>query len=258
MLSDEPDNLSTLRGLMYSLYRMQDYDTALSLADRIASKKDPLFSPEATLLKGDIHWRRNEDKKAIYTYGSIRTEYETMARRRSKRIAALSYQGVTQTPPNATVQTGKSVRELFRSVLVEPKDAAEKMAALSICLQEEPDIWLAALLAGELLHREKAWQLSNQYFHSAVTQLEKLAVSDETASPMPLTQQQYQDLALEGRRLIGINAYHQQDYETALNAFSAIAKNEALPLGTILKAEEWQQRCRWAQLHRQRLINQLP
>ena len=257
MLSDEPDNLSTLRGLMYSLYRMQDYDTALSLADRIASKKDPLFSPEATLLKGDIYWRRNEHKKAIYTYGSIRTEYETMARRRSKRIAALSYQGATQTPPNETVQTGKSVRELFRSVLVEPKDAAEKMAALSICLQAEPDIWLAALLAGELLHREEAWQLSNQYLHSAVTQLEKLAVSDETASPMPLTQQQYQDLALEGRRLIGINAYHQQDYETAVDAFSAIAKNKALPLGTILKAEEWQQRCHWAQLHRQRL-NPLP
>ena len=75
--------------------------------------------------------------------------------------------------------------------------------------------WLAALLAGELLHREEAWQLSNQYLHSAVKQLEKLAVSDETASPMPLTQQQYKDLALEGRRLIGINAYHQQDYETA-------------------------------------------
>ena len=248
MLSDEPDNPSTLRGLMYSAHRMQDYDKALSLADRIASKEDPLFSPEAMLLKGDIHWQRNQHEKAIYTYGSIRTEYETIARRRSKRIAAISYQGVTQTPSNATIQTGKSVRELFRSVLVEPKDAAEKMAALSICIQAEPDIWLASLLAGELLHREKAWQLSNQYLHSAVTQLEKLAVSAEASTPTPLTQQQYQDLALEGRRLIGINAYHQQDYETALNAFSAIAKNEALPLGTILKAEEWQQRCRWAQL----------
>ncbi len=248
MLSDEPDNLSTLRGLMYSLYRMQDYDTALSLADRIASKKDPLFSPEAILLKGDIHWLRNEHKKAIYTYASIKTEYGTMARRRTKRIAALSYQGSTQGQANATHQAEISVRELFRSVLVEPKDAAEKMAALSICLQAEQGTWLAALLAGELLHREEAWQLSNQYLHGAVTQLEKLAVSDETASPLPLTKQQYKDLALEGRRLIGINAYHQQDYETAINAFSVIAKNEALPLGTLLKAEEWQQRCQWAQL----------
>ncbi len=255
MLSDEPDNLSTQRGLMYSAYRMQDYDKALSLADRIASQKDPLFSPEATLLKGDIHWRRNAHEKAIYTYGSIQTEYETMARRRSKRIAALSYQNDVQRQANATLQAGGSIRELFRSVLVESKDAAEKMAALSICLQAEPDAWLASLLAGELLHREKAWQLSNQYLHSAVTQLEKLSVSDETLSPMPLTQQQYKDLALEGRRLIGINAYHQHDYETAIKAFSAIGKNEALPLGTILKAEEWQQRCQWAQLYRQDLIN---
>ena len=49
MLSDEPDNPHTLRGLMYSAYRMRAYDKALTLADRIASKKDPLFSPEATL-----------------------------------------------------------------------------------------------------------------------------------------------------------------------------------------------------------------
>lgn len=258
MLSDEPDNPSTLRGLMYTAYRKQAYDKALALADRITRKKDPLFSPEATLLKGDIHWQRNEHKKAIYTYGSIKTEYETMARRRTKRIAALSYPDDAQRQANATLQAEISVHELFRSVLIEPKDAAEKMAALSICLQSGQDTWLAALLAGELLHSEKAWQLSNQYLHSAVTQLEKLAVSDETLSPLPLTQQQYKDLALEGRRLIGINAYHQQDYETAINAFSVIEKNEALPLGTILKAEVWQQRCQWAQLHRQDLINPLP
>ena len=40
MLSDEPDNLSTLRGIMYSAYRMQDYDKTLSLADRIANTED--------------------------------------------------------------------------------------------------------------------------------------------------------------------------------------------------------------------------
>ncbi len=258
MLLDEPDNPNTLRGLMYSAHRMQDYDKALSLANRIVSKEDPLFSPEAMLLIGDIHWQRNAHKEAIYTYGSIKTAYEAVARRRSKRIAALSYQDDAQRESNATPQRGVSVRELFRSVLVEPIGAAEKMASLSICLQVEPDNWLASVLAGELLHREKAWQLSNQYLHSAVMQLEKLSVSDETLSPMPLTQQQYKVLALEGQRLIGINAYHQHDYEAAINAFSAIAKNEALPLGTILKAEEWLQRCRWAQQHRQDLVNPLP
>ena len=271
MLSDEPDNLSTLRGLMYSAYRMQDYDTALSLADRITNTDDPLFSPEATLLKGDIQWLKNDHEKAINTYASIKTAYETIARGRTKRIAALSYLsvGVAQPQLKATVQAEIPVDALFRSVLVEPKDAAEKVASLSICLQAEPDIWLASFLAGELLHREKAWQLSNQYLHRAVTHLEKLAVSAETSAPIQpplgsplsggwLTQQQYRDLALEGRRLIGINAYHQRDYETAIKAFSAIARNEVLPLGTLLKAEEWLQRCRWAQLHRQDLISPLP
>ena len=256
MLSDEPDNLSTLRGLMYSAYRMQDYNKALSLADRIASKADPLFSPEATLLRGDIHWLRNEHEKAIETYASIQTEYETIARRRTKRIAALSDTGVGH--PNDTMQKDRTVRELFRAVLVEPREAAEKMAHLSTCIQIEPDMWLAYLLAGELLHRENAWQSSNQYLQRALMHLEKLAASAEMSPLTQLTQQQYQNLALEGRRLIGINAYHQQDYETAISVFSAIAKNEALPLGTILKAEEWQQRCRWAQLHRQDLISPSP
>ena len=50
---------------MYSAYRMQDYDKALSLANRIASMDDTLFSPEAVLLKGDIYWLKNEHEKAM-------------------------------------------------------------------------------------------------------------------------------------------------------------------------------------------------
>ena len=258
ILSDEPDNLSTLWGLMYTAYRMEDYDKALSLATDITNKEDTRFSPEAMLLKGDIYWLKGEYEHAINAYAAVKTEYETINRRRIKRIAALSYPDVVpvgwDTQLNGTVRENRSLRELLRVVLVEPKDSGEKMAYLSMCMQTEPDMWLAYLLAGELLHGEDAWQSSNQYLRRAVARLqEKAQASDkgfpETPSLVQLTPQQHQNLALETWRTMGINAYHQRDYETAQNAFRSIAENTALPMGVVLSSRDWMQRCQWAQSH---------
>ncbi|MDE0681759.1 MAG: hypothetical protein OXI63_02480, partial [Candidatus Poribacteria bacterium] len=232
MLSDEPDNLSTLRGLMYSAYRMQDYEKALSLANRIASAEDTRFSPEALLLIGDIYWLKNEHEKAMDAYVSIETEYETFERQRMKRIAALSYPDRVQSQPNGAMREERSLRQLLRDVLVASKPVSEKMALLSICIQTAPESWLPYFLTGELLEKEKAWQISNAYLYQAMERL------------MP---QQHGKLILEVWRLIGINAYQQKDYETAQTAFQSIAENAALPLGTVLSAENWIQRCQWAQ-----------
>ena len=269
MLSDEPDNLRTLRGLMYSEYRMQDYDNALALATRIASQEDTRFSPEAILLKGDIYWLKAEHENARETYTAVEAEYETIEHERIKRIAALAYPDVApvgwKAQANEAIRENRSLQELLRVVLVERIDSAEKMAYLSMCIQTEPDMWLAYLLVGELLHGEKAWQSSNQYLRRAVALLEKaishrfpsavkkktslLTVSDGFRQPIaiPLTPQQYQRLVLDIRRTIGINAYHQKDYEAAIEVFEMIAKDETLPDGVTLKAEEWRQRCQWAQ-----------
>ena len=255
MLSDEPDNLGTLYGLMYSTYRMQDYDKTLSLATRIADEEDTRFSPEAVLLKGDIHWVKNAPEKALDVYSSLETEYNTIELRRIKRTVALSYPDTVPTDWNpqstGTIQESLSLRNLLRSVLVESISSAEKMAHLSLCIRMAPDMWLAYLLAGEILHKEEAWQGSNRYYQRAAVLLERSEIEDEDL----LTSEQFQKLALDVQRTIGINAYHQKDYETAAKVFSAIAKNEALPLGTTLKADDWRQRCQWAQLHRQDTIN---
>ena len=247
MLSDEPDNLRTLRGLMYSEYRMQNYDNALSLATRIASEQDTRFSPEAMLLKGDIYWQKDTHEKALEEYAAIEVEHETIERGRIKRIAAFSYPDVAPMELNEAIRENRSLRELLRVVLVERIDSAEKMAYLSMCMQTEPDMWLAYLLAGELLHGEGAWQSSNQYLRRAVALLEKSRVSDEIPSLAHLAPQQYQSLVLNVRRTIGVNAYHQKDYVNAVAVFSMIAEDVTLPLGTIQKAEEWKQRCQWAQ-----------
>ncbi|MYA99884.1 hypothetical protein F4X90_09450 [Candidatus Poribacteria bacterium] len=232
MLSDEPDNLSTLRGLMYSAYRMRDYDKALSLATHIVNTEDTRFSPEAMLLKGDIYWLKNEHEKAMDAYVSIETEYGTFERRRMKRIAALSYSDRVQSQPNSAIREERSLRELLRGVLVASKSVSEKMALLSVCIQIAPERWLPYLLTGELLEKEKAWQISNAYLHQAVERL------------IP---QQHGKLILEARRLIGMNAYQQKDYETAQTAFRSIAETTTLSLGEVLSAQNWIQRCQWAE-----------
>jgi len=232
MLSDEPDNLSTLRGLMYSAYRMQAYEKALSLAHRIARVADTRFSPEALLLIGDIYWLKNEHEKAMDAYVSIETEYETFERRRMKRIAALSYPDRVQSQPNGAMREERSLRELLRGVLVASKPVSEKMALLSVCIQMAPERWLPYFLAGELLQKEKAWQISSVYLHQAAERL------------IP---QQHGKLILEVQRLIGINAYQQKDYETAQTAFQSIAETTTLSLGEILSAQNWIQRCQWAE-----------
>ena len=259
MLSAEPNNLNTLYGLMYSAYRMQDYEKALSLATRLAGEGDTRLSPEAVLLTGDIYWLKDDCEKALDAYTSLETEHQTVALRRIKRIVALSYPDTTPTDSDSLTgmsEENLSLRALLRAVLIESRESAEKMAYLSRCIQTTPDRWLAYLLAGELLHREEAWQTSNRYFQRAAGLLENSETANadapETPTRLRLTSQQYQNLALEVQRTIGINAYHQKDYETAIKVFSAITKNEALPLGTTLKADRWQQRCHWARLHRKK------
>jgi len=245
MLSDEPNNLRNLRGLMLSAYQMQNYERALSLATRIANSENTRLSAEAMRLKGDIYWLQNAHEKAMNAYGAVKTEHETIAHGLLKRLVALSYPssnaGTAQHPVASShvlrkAQIGESenlrLRALLRSVLVEPKPAAEKMAHLSICQQAAPNEWLAYFLAGELLHKEGAWEVSNQYLRQAMN----LSIP-----------QQYAKLVLEARRLIGINAYLQKDYETAQNAFHSIADNTALPLGVVHSAKDWIQRCQWAQ-----------
>ena len=232
MLSDEPGNLSTLRGLMYSAYRMQDYEKTLSLANRIASAEDTRFSPEALLLIGDIYWLKNEHEKAMDAYVSIETAYKTFERLRTKRIAALSYPDRVQSQPEGALQEERSLRELLRGVLVASTPVSEKMALLSTCIHAAPESWLPYFLTGELLQKEKAWQLSNAYLHQALERL----------SP-----QQHGKLILEVQRLIGINAYQHKDYETAQTAFRSIAETPTLSLGEVLSAQNWIQRCQWAE-----------
>ena len=244
MLAFEPDNVRSVRGLMFSAYRMKDYERARILANSLAAdpvhqnvvrgpvprhagstQKNVVRGPvprhvgsaqraEAQILIGDIHWLKDEPAAATQAYLAVQTVDARMQRNVTKRLAALSEE---------------NGQKHLRSVLLSQESNAEKMARLFAC-KESP---LTHFLAGELLHREGAWEMSNQHLKQAV------ALNENATSRFP-------QLMLEATRLIGLNAYRLADYATAENAFSAIAEDETLPLGTVLNAQTWIRRCQWS------------
>ena len=242
MLAFEPDNVRNVRGLMFSAYRMKNYERARALANSLVAvpssgnvEQSPVprhvSSPsnvgrgpvprhvgsarkaEAQLLIGDIHWMQDEPAAATAAYLAVQTADARMQRNVTKRLAALSEE---------------SGQKHLRRVLLSQESNTEKIARLFACKESA----LTHFLAGELLHREGAWEMSNQHLKQAVE------LGENTISRFP-------QLMLEATRLTGLNAYRFADYATAENAFSAIAKDETLPLGTVLNAQTWIRRCQW-------------
>ena len=230
MLSDEPDNSSTLRGLMYSTFHNGDYEHTITIAKRIISDEKALYRAEASQLLGDIYWLQEKPEEALsaYTEAALLTPRETVEQNLIKRVAALS--------DSYTSDSRNRLRRILISNTHEERvGSATKMTLLQQVIAVEPDGWLAYFLAGELLHKEKAWELSAQYLHHAID------LSGEKETETKLSQ-----IVLESRRLLGINAFRLKDYNNAEKVFSAIAADETLSLGTKLSAQDWIQRCQHA------------
>ena len=229
MLSDEPENPGTQLGLMFSAFKMGNYKLTISLAKRMIADVNSQYKTEAAQLLGDIYWLQGDAEKALNLYKEavLLATRETVEQSILKRIAALS--------ENYTPQS----RERLRTVLL-PKSSsgrtgsATKMALLQQVIRAEPNGWLAYLLAGELLHKEKHWELSTQYLHHAIDLGRK-----EQKQTMP------PQIALKSRWLLGINTFHKQDYAIAKKMFSEIVTNQTQPMGTQLSAQDWIQRCQW-------------
>ncbi len=229
MLSDEPENPRTLLGLMYSAFKIGDYQLTTSLAKRMIADVNSQYRAEAVQLLGDIFWLQGDTEKALNLYKEtvLIATRETIEQSILKRIAALS--------ANYTPQS----RERLRTVIL-PKSSSgrtgsgTKIALLLRVIRTEPDNWLAYFLVGELLHKEKTWELSTQYLHHAITLRQK--EERQTIPPQ---------IALKSRLLLGMNAFYMKDYKIAEAMFSAVATDQTQPMGTKLSAQDWVQRCQW-------------
>lgn len=229
MLDDEPSNHRTMVGLMYSAFKKGDIPYTSSVAKKIVNEEHSHYRIEASQLLGDIHWLKGEIEQALQLYNSVVDEHLHYRRQFNilKRIAALS----------GTINIESQV--IFRDVLTPNSDSptignATKIAMLMQIIESEPEEWLPYLLIGELVHKEKSWELSTQYLINGL----KLNQTIDTIS-IP------KQLRLYSQILIGENIFHSRDFENAENHFKEIMSDNTLTLGTELYLEDWIERCRW-------------
>ena len=163
MLTDEPNNPLTLRGLMYSAFQSRDFERTKTYANRIFGAEGSSYKAEAAVLVGDIFWLEGmtAEAHALYTLATTFAPRESIELRLIKRLEALK-----------DTYTKESQFKL-RSVLVSnnPLQRTENGTVMELLQQvivDEPKGWLTYYLVGDLLHREKAWEFSSKYFNKVI------------------------------------------------------------------------------------------
>ena len=229
LLSYEPENARNARGLMYSTYHTGNYQSTISIAKRSISDKNSEFRADAAQLLGDIYWRQGNFEDALITYNQASTLATRESTEKSilKRIAALS-DGFSPESRNRLSKVLIHNNSLSRTY------SGTKMILLLRIIQSEPNSWLTYYLAGELLHQEKAWELSTQYLHHALD-----LGGGKGESKMPNL------IRIESLRFLGMNAYRKKDYAIAERIYSDIVADKALSLGDMHEAQVWVERCQW-------------
>ncbi len=231
MLTNEPENSRTLRGMMFSAFRTGNYELTTSIANRIISNDNAQYRAEAAQLLGDINWLQGDVSAALISYESVSilNPRESVKFNNILRIAAL------------TDSYKPDSRDRLKSVLI-PRSkydkilSGTKMALLLRVINTEPNRWLAYYLAGELLHFENAWDMSIQYLHHA------LHLGEEKDSTKI-----HHNLYMKAKNLLALNSYYKKDYVIAERIFASIAEDQSLSLGEVLSAKDWVQRCQWAE-----------
>ncbi|RKU25735.1 hypothetical protein C6497_15355 [Candidatus Poribacteria bacterium] len=228
MLDDERSNPRTMVGLMYSAYMKGDIPLTISIAKKIVNDMNSYYKIEATQLLGDIHWSKGESQQALQLYNSVVDEHLPYLRQINihKRIAALS---------NSI--TSKS-QERLRDILTLKSNSSigngSKTAILLQIIESESEEWFPYILVGELLHKEKSWELSTQYLLYGLS-------LNQTIETKPIPNQ----LKLYSQILTGKNTFQLNDFENAENRFTEILEDRNLSLGTVLNIEDWIERCEW-------------
>lgn len=231
MLSHEPDNPLTLRGLMYSTFQAKEYDLSESYSRQLMERQDSSYKAEVSLLLGDIKWLNGNVNEALILYEDA-TSYaprDSTLRRILSRIASLN--------SRYTKETQNLLRDVLISISSDRQvGSATKMALLHQIIDEEPEEWLAYYLIAELLYKEEAGDLSIQYLNKV---LELNRVTDDPKI--------HPELLFRTQWLLGMSYFYQKDYVTAAAIFAEIADNETLHKGTKLSARYWIDRSQWSE-----------
>ncbi len=230
MLTHEPNNPLTLRGLMYSAFQSRDFELAKTYANRIIAAENSFYKAESALLIGDIYWLENipEKAQASYTLATTFAPRESIELRLIKKLEALKD------------TYAKESQFKLRSVLISNNpfhrtENATAMELLQQVIEAEPNGWLVYFLGGEMLHKERAWEFSSKYLEK-VDDLNSKSENEKTPS----------QILLKTNWLLATNSFYMNDYRSATNTFLEIANDDSQHLGTRLVAQYWVERCKWS------------
>ena len=120
------------------------------------------------------------------------------------------------------------VRSRMKQVLIGEESNTSRMNLLHEVVNEIPEWGLAFYLIGRQLHFDERYAASNDYLVKAA------------AFGLP-----HRGLRIENTRLFAINLYHLRQYDGAISQFRRLAEDDDLPLGSILGAVDWIERCEW-------------
>jgi len=214
--SDSPRHL---RGLMYAHYRAGDYAQASHWARKIIAHPAATTRQiaEAKNVGGDLNWGigKRESAQALY-----------------QEVFTLNASGALNREAYAKLETlsleSPRVRSHMKQVLIGEESNTSRMNLLHEVVDEKPEWGLAHYLIGRQLHYDQQYTASNDY-------LVKAAVFG-----LP-----HRVLKIENTRLFAINLYHLRQYDGAISHFRQLSEDDDMPLGSLLIAVDWIERCEW-------------
>ena len=215
----DPDNPRHFRGLMHAHYRTGDFAQASDWAKKIIAHPAATTRQiaEAKNVGGDLNWRagKRESAQTLYQEVSALNASDALNRQAHAKLAALSLE-----PPTA--------QSRMKEALIGKASSASRINLLHEVVDEMPEWGLAFYLIGRQLHFDQQYAASNDYLVKAA------------AFGLP-----HRVLKIENTRLFAINLYHLRQYDGAISQFRQLSEDDDLPLGSILSARDWIERCEW-------------
>ncbi|MDE0300410.1 MAG: tetratricopeptide repeat protein [Candidatus Poribacteria bacterium] len=215
----DPDNPRHLRGLMHAHFRTGDYTQASQWARKIIAHPAATTRQiaDAKNVGGDMDWGAGNRESA-------RTHYQ--------EVSALNASDALNREAYAKLETlsleSPTARSRMKQVLIGRESSATRINLLHEVVDEMPEWGLAFYLIGRQLHLDGQYAASNDYLLKAA------------AFGLP-----HRVLKNENSRLFAINLYHLRQYDGAIAQFRRLSEDDDLPLGSILSAEDWIERCEW-------------
>ena len=215
----DPDNPRHLRGLMHAHYQTGDYAQASNWARKIIAHPAATTRQiaEAKNVGGDMDWGagKHESAQALYQEVSALNVSDALNREARAKLEMLALESPT-------------ARSRIKQVLIGKESNTSRLNLLHEVIDEMPKWGLAFYLIGRQLHFDQQYAASNDYLVKAA------------AFGLP-----HKVLNIENTRLFAINLYHLRQYDGAISQFRRLAEDDDLPLGSILSAEDWIERCEW-------------